>query len=177
MSSVVYIANPKTNMVTKQDVFPVGEVADVLDKALDKALSDLKGLSEQIERNEWEILRLKVRSVGEVFSAFLTEGVLFVSPRGLILYANERIERTFGYTADELNRQHVEMLIPMELSEPAAEHREDLIAISDRLMVSGMVVGSHGLRKDGSECRLGLTLHQGQIEHGRVFCLICTVLE
>ena len=164
-------------MPIKQDVFPVGEVADVLDKALDKALTDLKRLSEQIERNEWEILRLKVRSVAEVFSAFLSEGVLCLSQRGLILYADQKVEKIFGYSADELNHQNIEMLIPLETSEPGAEPREGLIAVSDRMMVSGMVVGSRGVRKDGTEFKLGLSLHPGQIERERVFCLICTALE
>src|SRR5690348_12900656 len=107
--SVIYNRKQKRKMPIKQDVFPVGEAADVINKALDKALSDLQWLSQQIERNEWELLRLKVRSVGEVFSAFSSDGVLFVSPRGRILYADRTIEKMFGYSADELNQQNVEM--------------------------------------------------------------------
>src|SRR5690242_4903263 len=160
-------------MSIKQDVFPAAEVATVLDQALDKALADLQRLSDQLERNEWELLRLKVRSVGEVFSAFSSEGVLFLSRRGTILYADQKIERMFGYSADELNHQPSEMLIPPEPSGPDASQHDNLISL-EVYLVSGV---TRGLRKDGTQFKLGLSLHPGQVDGERVFCLICSALE
>src|ERR1700745_1709567 len=100
-------------MTIKQDMFPAGEAASVLDKALDRALADLQRLSEQIERNEWEILRLKVRSIGEVFGTFSSDGVVFISQGGRILYADQKIEKLFGYGADEIPGEKLEMLFPL----------------------------------------------------------------
>ncbi len=149
-------------MTIKQDVFPANELQGVLDKAL----ADLQRLSDQIERNEWELLRLKVRSVAEVFSAFSSDGVLFVSQRGRILYANRVIEEMFAYTADELSMQRLEMLIPRE---PDPRPRGSVVA--------GIALGSRGLKKDGTEFKLGVSLNPGKVEGERVFCLICTALE
>jgi PAS domain S-box-containing protein len=163
-------------MPIKQDVFPFDEVATVLDKALDKALADLQRLSDQIERNEWELLRLKVRSVGEVFSTFSSEGVLFVSPRGIILYADQKIERMFGYGADELNYQQTEMLIPLEQSSPDAQQRENVTPFGGSVM-PGVAFRLRGLRKDGTKFNIGLILHCGQVDGERVFCMLCSASE
>lgn len=160
-------------MVINQDVFPTGELEGVLDKAL----ADLQRLSDQIERNEWELLRLKVRSVAEVFSAFSSDGVLLVSQRGQILYADQTIEEMFGYSADELSKQPVEMLIPPDVREPHPQPREDSMAAKSYRMRAGIALGSRGLKKDGTEFKLGISLNLGKVEGERVLCLICHALE
>jgi PAS domain S-box-containing protein len=160
-------------MMIKQDVFPAGELEGVLDKAL----ADLQRLSDQIERNEWELLRLKVRSVAEVFSAFSSDGVLFVSQRGWILYADQTIEKMFGYTADELSKQQVEMLIPPDVREHDPQHREDFMDAKSLPMGGGIALRLRGLKKDGTEFKLGISLNPGTVERERVYCLICTALE
>jgi PAS domain S-box-containing protein len=160
-------------MVIKQDVFPTGELEGVLDKAL----ADLQRLSDQIERNEWELLRLKVRSVAEVFSAFSSDGVLLVSQRGRILYADQTIEEMFGYSADELSNQQIEMLIPPDVPEPHPQPREDSMAAKSRSMVAGIALRVRGLKKDGTEFKIGISLNSSKVEGERVFCLICTTLE
>ena len=164
-------------MAIKQDVFPVAEVASVLDKALDKALADLHRLSEQIERNEWEILRLKVRSVGEVFSTFSSDGVLFVSQRGRILHADSKIEKIFGYTAEELTRQKLDILFPVEQSEDRGQLAGNSIMVKEHPFGAGFHIGSRGLKKDGTQLEVGVMLLPGRIEGEQVFCLICTALE
>jgi PAS domain S-box-containing protein len=161
-------------MAIKQDVFPVAEAADVVDKALDKALSDLQWLSQQIERNNWELLRLKVRSVGEVFSAFSADGVLFVSPHGRILYSDRKIEKMFGYSADELNHQNLEMLIQLEQRNANTPDHE---TVKERPIEAALSADSLALRKDGSQSKIRLSLHSGKIEGESLLCLICTALE
>ena len=155
-------------------MFPIGEAESVLDKALDKALADLQRLSEQIERNEWEILRLKVRSVGEVFSTFSSDGVLFVSRRGRILYADQTIEKMFGYSADELVRQKLEMLFPLDQGE--GKSGGNCMMVKGHPVGAGFHIGSRGLRKDGTQVDVGLSLLSGKIEGEQAFCLICTAL-
>jgi PAS domain S-box-containing protein len=164
-------------MAIKQDVFPVGEVANVLDKALDKALADLHRLGELIERNEWEILRLKVRSVGVVLSAFSADGVLFVSEGGRILYADQKIEKMFGYGAEELNQHMVDLLITLGEPGPEGQNRESTAQVTERLIRSALDLGERGIRKDGSLFKIGLGVHPGRVEGERVFCLICAPLE
>jgi PAS domain S-box-containing protein len=171
--NAIYDSKHLKKMVIKQDVFPSGELEGVLDKAL----ADLQRLNDQIERNEWELLRLKVRSVAEVFSAFSADGVLFVSPRGRILYADKRIEQMFGYSADELAKQQVEMLIPPEVRESHSQPREDSMVAKSRPMVAGIALGSRGLKKDGTEFKIGISLNPGQVDGECVFCLICTAPE
>jgi PAS domain S-box-containing protein len=159
-------------MAIKQDVLPVGE----LESAMEKALAELQWLSDQIALNHWELLRLKVRAVAEVFSTFSSEGVLFVSQRGLILYADKMIGEMFGYTAAELVKQQIEMLIPPEVPESHPNIARTFMGVNSRSLEAGIALGSRGVKKDGTEFKLSVSLTRGEVEGERMFCLICTAL-
>jgi two-component system, chemotaxis family, CheB/CheR fusion protein len=77
------------------------------------------------------------------------DGILVVSDKGVIEFANRRLEAMFGYAAGELNNQYFEQLIPVGLRET---HRRDyegyLRAPEPRDMARG--VDLYGCRKDGA---------------------------
>ena len=57
----------------------------------------------------------------EALFKYANEGILVVNEKGKIVRANPSIEKLFGYDADELLGEPVEILIPTEL---AAKHKK-----------------------------------------------------
>lgn len=76
---------------------------------------------------------------------------------GEIVYCTEFAASMFGYTADELNGQQLEILIPHDLRTSHAMWRQDANVPRTRLMGVGRRV--HGLRKSGEvfPVHVGLT--------------------
>jgi len=86
------------------------------------------------------------------------EGMLLVDANGLMALANPALEAMFGYEPGELIGQAVEILVP-EASRPG--HEEKRQAFMDKSLSprqKGRLSGAHGLRKDGSEFPLDISL-------------------
>jgi PAS domain S-box-containing protein len=83
----------------------------------------------------------------------------------------------FGYSADELSKQQVERLIPPDVRERDPQHCEDFMAANSRPIGAGIALGLRGLKKDGTEFKISISLNPGKVEGERMFCLICTALE
>jgi PAS domain S-box-containing protein len=85
-------------------------------------------------------------------------GVLVVDGEGLILLVNERMERNFGYSRDELIGQPVEMLLPERLRGGHGILRRGFNASPEaRPMGAGRKL--FGRRKDGSEFPIEIGLN------------------
>lgn len=79
----------------------------------------------------------------------LANGVVIAEPTGTIVFANQFLERMFGYAHGQLLGQSVEALIPAELTKVHARHRIQYnVAPETRLMGAGRDL--LGRRKDGS---------------------------
>jgi PAS domain S-box-containing protein len=141
-------------------------------------VGELKRLGEQLEQSEWDTLKLKVRPLAEALSAFSSDGVLFVSRRGRILYANQKLSEMFGYTIDELTKHPVEMLIPEDVRDRHPQHRADFMAMAkSRPMGAGIALGLRGRKKNGTEFKVGISLNPGKIDSEPIVFLVCTALE
>jgi PAS domain S-box-containing protein len=76
-------------------------------------------------------------------------GWLLADDRGVIVFSNLRVTELFGYTADELLGQPVELLVPESMRELHLKHREKYMQ-HPTLRPMGLGMELQGRRKDGS---------------------------
>lgn len=92
---------------------------------------------------------------------------------GLILEVNAQTEHTFGYPRQELIGQEMEMLIPERFRDLHKRHRlayaEEMLP-RHRPMSSSQVLW--GMRKDGREIRVGISLDIAEASEGTLVCSI-----
>lgn len=78
------------------------------------------------------------------------DGIVLVNSDGNIVFANQQLERLFGYDKGELQGRRIEMLVPQRFREAHYSSRTHYAtAPAPRVMGTGPII--HGLRKDGSE--------------------------
>jgi PAS domain S-box-containing protein len=85
------------------------------------------------------------------------DAMVIVDSSGRIALVNEQTERLFGYPADELVGQPVELLVPRQLRDRHAGHRHGYFAAPQvRRMGAGLELS--GLRRDGTEFPIEISL-------------------
>jgi two-component system, cell cycle sensor histidine kinase and response regulator CckA len=108
----------------------------------------------------------------ELFSALLEsapDAMLIVDERGSILLANSRTEKLFGYRREELIGQPVEMLMPPRFRHAHTQHRSQFFsAPHTRPIDAGLDLC--GLRRDGSEFPVDISLNPIASEGGTLVC-------
>ncbi|HEV2174829.1 MAG TPA: PAS domain S-box protein, partial [Nitrospira sp.] len=85
------------------------------------------------------------------------DGIGVVDDRGRILVVNEQLCSMFGYEADELVGNSVEMLVPLQLQSDHRRHRARYVASPTRRPM-GLGMDLVGLRKDGTEIPVEISL-------------------
>jgi PAS domain S-box-containing protein len=144
----------------------------------ESVIAQLKLLNSRLEESEWETFRLRLRPLAESIGAYSADGIIFVSEQGLIAYLNQKAATMFGYDADELIKQPVEILIPEKLRAEHIEYRARFFKNPrNRPMGTSMGLKLFGLRKDGTEFKIGISLNPGKVNGSAVVYLICTALE
>lgn len=92
-------------------------------------------------------------------------GKLMIDREGRINLVNAQIEKSFGYTRDELLGQSIEMLVPERFRAAHPDYRNGFIAHpTTRSMGAGRDL--YGLRKDGSEFPVEIGLNPLETEQG-----------
>jgi len=95
------------------------------------------------------------------------DAIVIVNAGGLIVLVNSQTERLFGYRREEILNQPVERLIPASFRARHLHHRQGYF---DEPRVRGMGEGTtlYGLRKDGSEFPVEISLSPLETAEGRL---------
>ncbi len=95
------------------------------------------------------------------------DALVLINRTGAILFVNAQAESLFGYTRAELLGTPIEMLLPEQFRVGHVEHRAGYCA-SPRFRPMGSCMGLYGVRKDGTEFSVDISLSYQQIENDLV---------
>ncbi len=95
----------------------------------------------------------------------IPDAIVAVDGAGTILQVNSQTEEMFGYQADELIGQKVEILVPAKHKQAHERHR-DGFAFTPRVRRMGAGLDLYGRRRDGSEFPVEISLSPVQAKKG-----------
>jgi two-component system CheB/CheR fusion protein len=141
------------------DIDPIQKATESL------ALAQQERAREALERSENEFRDVLTTAA---------EGILMTDATGAILFANPAVTELFGYGPEELLGKAVELLVPERLRARHLELREMYLRdpAPRRLGRDREIIG---VRKDGTELSVELTLSPVTREHGRL--IVCFVTD
>lgn len=106
------------------------------------------------------------KNANDALFMFATEGILVVNDRGHIVRINPSAERLFQYSKEELLGKPVEVLVPQRLAHRHVSHRSQFNE-NPHARTMGIGMELYGVKKDGSEFPLEISLSPYSNEEGR----------
>jgi PAS domain S-box-containing protein len=111
------------------------------------------------------------------------DGLLVTDAQGMIMLVNPKVEDIFGYQAEELVGQPVEILVPKSVRATHHNHRNHYVAEGavtkngENRQMGMMQTTLYGVRKDGSEFPADLGLARLPNLNGKGICICVSVRD
>ncbi len=121
-------------------------------------------------------LQASISSPEELLKQYLEAtplGILVIDGDATILYVNDSLCRSFGYLADELIGQPIEILVPESLATEHVQLRNSYLAAPVQRLMQGRTV--RGRRKNGTEIPVAIGLNP--LDHEQGLKVACTVMD
>ena len=153
----------------KDDSFITLLIEDRLVKNSDGQITGIRTTLQDItEKNKMDEM---LSESEERFRAILesaTDAIISISKEGTILEWNRSAERIFGYSKDEIIGRGLPRVVPQRYLESHIDGIKRVIEGGERHVI-GKTVELWGMRKDGTEFPLELSLSSGDISTGKFF--------
>jgi protein-histidine pros-kinase len=137
-----------------------------------RTVRDAQGKVEFVLSSKKDITHQRVmRDAKQVEARFrdllesMPDGIVMINLTGRVVYSNSQAENLFGYSSGELKGKPVEMLLPQRFREAHVGHRSNYFT-QPRTRTMGMGLELYGLRKDGTEFPVEISLSPLKTEEG-----------
>jgi len=124
-------------------------------------LSSKKDITHQRVMRDAKLVEARFRDLLES----MPDGIVMINLTGRVVYSNSQAEHLFGYSIGELKGKPVEMLLPQRFREAHVGHRSNFFT-QPRTRTMGMGLELYGLRKDGTEFPVEISLSPLKTEEG-----------
>jgi len=124
-------------------------------------LSSKKDITHQRVMRDAKLVEARFRDLLES----MPDGIVMINLTGRVVFSNSQAETLFGYSSGELKGKAVEMLLPQRLRDAHIGHRSSYFT-QPRTRTMGMGLELYGLRKDGTEFPVEISLSPLKTEEG-----------
>ncbi len=152
---------------------------DLTKEQLIRDLTRMRARISELEQSEGDKKKYleeltHTKAMFEGLFEFAPDAILVVSHAGNIVRANKQAERLFGYSRNELNNAHHEILLPERFRKRHIEHRRTYMT-DPRIRPMGTGLELYGKKKDGSEFHVDIAL--GPLKTGKEIFVIAVIRD